>query len=84
MIAFKRLKKLLNESLFNPKTATGPLKIILESGNKKYYESRALEYILEARNIVLDSDLAESQYHDKIKNAISLLLIARATVGEDK
>ena len=83
-MTFKQLKKLLNESLFNPKTATSPLKIILESGNKKYYESRALEYIMEARNIILDSDLTKNQYHDKLKNAISLLLIARASVEDNK
>lgn len=67
----KQLQKLLAESAFNP-DLTGPLKIIADLRNPQYCEIRAIELIQEARLSDMD------HYHDKIKQAISLLVLARA------
>lgn len=70
----KQLQKLLAESVFNP-DKTGPLKIIADLRNAGYCEIRAIELIQEARLSKADD---HEHYHDKIKQAISLLVLARA------
>jgi hypothetical protein len=78
-LTFKELKKALNESLFNPKQTSGPLKIILDQKDPNFLEMRALEFINEAR-LSLTPQPTEHQlavYNDKIIKAISLLAVAR-------
>lgn len=70
----KQLQKLLAESVFNP-DSIGPLKIIADLRNAAYCEIRAIELIQEAR---LTPESNNEYYHDKIKQAISLLVLARA------
>lgn len=73
----KQLQKLLTESVFNP-DSIGPLKIIADLRNAGYCEIRAIELIQEARLTPFVPDGDNSHYHDKIKQAISLLVLARA------
>lgn len=72
----KQLQKLLAESVFNP-DSIGPLKIIADLRNAAYCEIRAIELIQEAR-LTPPSPEHMDHYHDKIKQAISLLVLARA------
>ncbi len=72
----KQLQKLLTESVFNP-DKVGPLKIIADLRNAAYCEMRAIELIQEAR-MFAPTDNTHEHYHDKIKQAISLLVLARA------
>ena len=80
-VSAKELKKLLNESYFNP-NEEGPLKIIVEMNNPAYCEMRAQEYITEARKyIIADHVSLNSQqlqnYDDRMTKAIALLALAR-------
>ena len=66
----KDLRRILSQSLINPKTVGGAVKIILDQKDPAYYEVRAMEFISEARQ---NPDV----YHEKMTNAITLLAIAR-------
>ena len=93
----KMMKTILNESVFNP-DIQGPLKIVFDVADPRYYELRALELIQEARqcinrikmynpdHIVDPVRELEYTYHEKLKQAISLLAMARAyeSFGEEK
>lgn len=68
----RELKRLLNESSFNPRETTGPIKVILDSGNVNYYMSRAIEFIMQAQ---LEKN--GENYHSCLRKAISLLAMAR-------
>ncbi len=74
-ITIKKIKQVLNSCAFNPKQPLGTLKVILESGNQDYYIQRAKEFLHEAQNFVISTNLDRSQFQDKIKNAISLLAL---------
>jgi len=67
---YNQLKQIANQSVINPNKAEGSEKILLDVGNSTYWEIRAIELIREAQE---DSE----KYHDKIKQAITLLLLAR-------
>jgi len=62
------LRKILNQSLINPKKVPGIIKIILEQNDPAYFETRAIELIHEARL---------GNYQEKMTNAITLLAVAR-------
>lgn len=62
------LRKLLNESLINPKAPTGITRIIMETGGIVYYMQRACELIQEC-NMAYDDK--------KAKLAITLMGLAR-------
>ena len=73
LITYTNMKKTLLESMFNPKEAVGPIKIIMEVNDANYYVLRAVEFINEARNYPLDVE----NYNEKITKAISLLALAK-------
>lgn len=72
------LKKIANESLFNPKKPSPHFKIIIDVGNPHYLATRAIEKIMESEQAVSGSE----RYHKLLKEAISLLILARATTDE--
>jgi len=78
---FKKLKTVLLESLFNPKdkTALGALRFALETNNVDYWLIKATELINEARQQYIKT-LRQDQ--EKLKEAISLILMARAKLIE--
>ena len=71
------LKKLLNESLIEPSPA---LKIIMAQNNPDYLEIRAMEFVAEARSTIAQGvdPVKKKMYHEKIINAITLLILARS------
>jgi len=80
MITFTEMKKLLLESCFNPKTKGHPMAIIMEQGDARFFETRAIEFIREAQQAIMFPNPNSQQleiYNDKIAKAISLLAIAR-------
>jgi len=71
------------ESVFNPKVE-GPMNIITEDANPNYLESRAMEFIREARqclgtNPEQPTDMQLQQYNDRLIKAIALLGLAKLT-----
>lgn len=63
-----QIREILRGCVFNPKV-NGPLKIIAESGNSEFLQSRAKELITECQN---------NFNPEKIKFAISLLALSLA------
>ena len=86
VIGQRLIQKYLYESVFNPKLP-GPLQIIVDIHDSNYYEVRAIELIQEARLInnhepkKINDNEAKEIYHIKMKQAISLLALARAENG---
>jgi len=68
----RELKKVLNESHINP-NRPGPLKILVEIDNPAYWETRAIELIKEAQTHAVTL----KDYHQNIRDAITLLALAR-------
>lgn len=64
-VSLKAIKKVLASCAFDPKVP-GPMKIIMDSGNKEYFLMRAVECIHEAKLGI---------GKDKIRQAISLLAL---------
>lgn len=72
------VRRFLMESVINPRE-DGGIKIIMETGNRGYYEQRAFEMV-ERASEALELDKDTEAYHSNMKLAISLLALARATV----
>ena len=75
----RHVRKVLNESLSNPTEKAGPLRIIVEQNNPDFYEIRAMEFVIEARQVLTGvvTNLVREIYADKIGKAISLLALAK-------
>jgi len=69
------LKKVLNESLFNPNKPELKQKIWMEVGESSYWMTKAVELILESKNNFPPKD-------DLLKEAITLLAYTRAHLNE--
>jgi len=67
------LKKVLNESHFNPRDTEHPLAIAVKLGNPEYWRVRAMELIEESKGWAPGS----GNYHESITEAISLLALSR-------
>jgi len=81
MATFREFQKLLNESLINPKSPDGIIRIIMENDNPDYYIQRSVEYLREAqlvlKNCYANDKINMNNYHDIIRKVISLLVLAR-------
>jgi len=76
------------ESVLDPNS---PLQIVIGFDRPEYLEMKAIELITEAQRITMSDDYTQykdelkknlvNDYHDKIKQAISLLSIARIQRG---
>lgn len=55
--------------------------VIVQSGDRVFWEARAIELINEARHF-LQIDGNRDVYHDRITKAISLLALSKATVQD--
>ena len=75
---FRDLKATANESLFNPNNPDKTQKILLDVGNPRYWTTRAMERILEAHQATEGS----TAYHNALREAVTLLLLARVKVNE--
>lgn len=74
----RHIRKILNESLFNPSEKTGPLAVIIQQADPSFYETRAIEMIIEAKqSIPMMTEHQKTVYADKISKAISLLALAK-------
>lgn len=76
---YKQMKSFLNETLINPRESYGPLAVILEQNDPRYFESRAMELVSEARQSLGEGTPTDHQlqvYEDKIKKSITLLALA--------
>ena len=73
-ITKKELAAVLRESVFAP-NKPGPLKVIVDVGDSRYYMQRALELIV----LSLQSPTAEQQ-RDYLGDAITLLGVAKHTI----
>lgn len=76
MLTFSRIKRILQSCAFKP-TDPGPMKIIAEVGNPRYYRQRACE-ILKSIDELEDPTRVHSC--DEMKKAISLLALAVAEI----
>ena len=66
------VRKILRESLINPRKA-GPHKIVVDMGSPSYWETRAIELIMEAQAGIAGCP----RYHENLKLAITMLALAR-------
>jgi hypothetical protein len=66
------LKKIANESIFNPNKPDKLMQIVLDVGNPDYWVTKAIEYLRCAQ-----SETGE-EWHDSLRYAITLLILARA------
>ena len=85
------VRKLLKKVVFNP-NSPGPLQVVSQTGNPSYFETRALEYVeearldrMEARNLPIDNIMEmfqdpREQYKQKLTRAMQMLLIAMMKV----
>jgi len=67
------LKKVLNESHFNPNNLEHPLAVAVKIGTPEYWRVKAMELVEESKGWAPGSD----QYHESLKEAISLLALSR-------
>ena len=74
----KELRKTLSESHFNP-NKPGLFQIIIGIGNPAYWETRAIELVREAQ---VNETPGSKQYHELLRDAISLLALARTYHAE--
>ena len=75
------LKKVANESIFNPKNPPNEIKFIFEAGNPEYWIIRATELLLERRTLPQCEPLRD----ELLKDAITLLILTRTHLNaEDK
>lgn len=73
------IKKVLNESCFNPKKE---LKILQDVGNPDYWITKATEELLQIKSLNLKP--GSKLYHAKIKESIKLLALTRAYLNEQE
>lgn len=66
------MRTVLMEALFDPRDP-GPMQVLIDMNDSKYYEARAIEFIKETNLDYYDLNF----YHDNIKKAIGLLTLAR-------
>jgi len=76
-ITKRELAAVLRESVFAP-NKPGPLKVIVDVGDSRYYSQRALELIV----LSLQSPTGE-QKQDYLGDAITLLGVAKHTIKTD-
>lgn len=67
------LKKVLNESHFNPRNSEHPLAVAVRIGTPDYWRVKAMELTEESKNWVPGS----TEYHELLTDAITLLALAR-------
>jgi len=67
------LKKVLNESHFNPRNSEHPLAVAVKIGTPEYWRVKAMELIEESKGWAPGSN----EYHESLKEAISLLALSR-------
>ena len=72
------LKKLANESVFNPNKPNRSEKILLDVGNPSYWITKAAEKIMEAGHYTDGS----TSYHQCLSEAVKLLVLTRAYVDD--
>ena len=72
------LKRLANESVFNPNKPEKHIKILMDVGNPNYWVTKAIEELMRSRQLVESS----TAYHECLKDAISLLLLTRTFLDE--
>lgn len=79
LIKVADIKKILNESVFDP-NINSPLALIVQThlNDPSYLESRAIEMIGDAKITRNDNPV---DYHEKMKKAIALLAIARLIIN---
>ena len=71
----KDLKQIANESIFNPNKPSQSEKILLELGDTRYWLTKAQEHLAYAR----DKTVGSEGWHTELKQAIKLLILARAS-----
>lgn len=76
----RELKKIANESLFNPNRPNKVQEILLDVGNPVYFATKALEYIKHA----LSYEIGSKYWHDELKDAITVLILARVCSNGEK
>ena len=68
------LRKIANESIFNPKKPEEKAdEILMELGDTNYWVTKAREHLIHASSITTGS----KGWHDELKQAIKLLILAR-------
>jgi len=72
------LKTIASESIFNPNKPDVAEKILLDVGNVQYYVTKAQEHIHYADKKIFGTD----DWHEELKQAIKLLILARAAERE--
>lgn len=78
-----QIRKALTECAFDPRKA-GPLKVISDVGNTKYYLHRAIESVVKAANQTdIKGELMFSAV-EEIDIAISLLALAKVKICTKK
>ncbi len=73
------IRKILMDSLFDPRDKATPFSIVVDMNDPKYLENRAIEMIREAQ-ICQPAE----EYNEKIVRAISLLALSRAMREPEK
>ena len=69
----RELKKIANESIFNPNKPNNVEKILLDLGDTNYWIIKAIEHIAYSKNMVVGSN----GWHQELRQAIKLLILAR-------
>ena len=72
------LKRIANESVFNPRKPEVKMKITMDAGNPDYWVTKAIEYLMDSKNTTLGSE----QWHTQLRDAITLILLARAKANK--
>jgi len=92
-LSMTNVRKLLSQAAFNP-NSPGPLSVVAHSGNPSYFETRAMEYVEEAkmdRMAIREIPSSEAytgfveineQYKQKMIRGIQMLVIAILKVEE--
>lgn len=71
------IQKLLSESKFDPRNNPA-MSIIIEMNNPDYLEGKAVELIYTAQQALIVAPDKPEEYHNRISQAISILVLARA------
>ena len=71
----KHLKQIANESIFNPNKPDAAEKILLHLGDTRYWIVKAQEHLAYAK----DKTPGSEGWHTELKQAIKLLILARAS-----
>lgn len=72
------LKKIANESVFNPNKPSINQRIVLDVGDTQYYMTKAMERVAFAKT----SRIGGTLWHAELKQAIELLILARGIENE--